>query len=168
MNLPGIHVDVIPFLTEHEIIDVTAFSKREWKGLITKLIQSENRNSLLESSKRYKKLDYVSLSLEEYQLKDYFLNLDLARGRLKFKERSSSMTSCKRQFPNQYVKTTFFCSDCLTEEKVDVLQHWSHCICYSKFSKSRDLRDEGQLLSFYLDVINYRKEKQAQLSIENL
>ena len=158
LNLPGIHVDVSPFLTEHEIIDVRAFSKKEWKTLITKLISSANRKSLIENSKRYKKLNHVSLSLEEYKLKDYFDNLDLARGRVKFKERSFSMTSCKRHFLNEFVKSTYYCSGCNTES-VDVLRHWGRCSGYSKFAQSRNLENESELLAFYIDVINFRRDQ---------
>ena len=57
LNFPSLYEEISEFLTKHEIIDVTSYSKVAWKDLVKNLIASDNRNWLLESTKRYKKLD---------------------------------------------------------------------------------------------------------------
>ena len=48
-------------------------------------ISEENRLTLLEQAKSYKKLDSLSLACEEYKLKDYISNQNLADARLTFR-----------------------------------------------------------------------------------
>ena len=158
LNLPGLHVDVDPFLLKHEIIDVTKFSKVEWKTHIVKILESENRKDLIQKARNYKKLDYISMSLEDYEIKDYFSSLDLEKARVRFKDRAQCLTTCRRQFPSQFIRTGFDCPSCNTGS-LDVISHWVRCPSHSIFLKSRNLSIETDLTSFYLDVINYRKSK---------
>ena len=89
LNFPSLFEEIADFLTKHEIISVQSYSKAAWKDLVKHLIESDNRESLLESTKKYKKLDYASLSCEEPRMREYFLELNLTGARIKFKERSS-------------------------------------------------------------------------------
>ena len=162
-HFPGLHNEVNMFLVEHEITDVGRFSKAEWKTHISKILESENRKNLLHKSRNYKKLDYISLSLEDYELKDYFCSLDLERARMRFKERSGCVSTCRRQFSSEFIRRSFYCPSCNTQS-VDVIKHWVRCSSYQKFLISRDIQTEKGLLSFYLDVINYRKSQLDQTS----
>ena len=100
LHLPGITEEIIEFLNRHEITNIRGFSKKDWKLFVNKAINNENREYLIESSKKYKKIDSLSLSEEEYELKEYFTNYNLKMARLKFKERSSTMSHCKTHYPS--------------------------------------------------------------------
>ena len=132
--------------------------KKEWKNLMRKKIESANRSRLIEEAKKYKKIDYVSLSCEEYKIKDYFCNLDLAKARLKFRERAKCMRTCKRHYssdPNN-LKTMFFCQSCDTKS-VDVLSHWRVCESYDHLRINRNFDSDFDLVSYYQDVIDLRR-----------
>ena len=161
-HFPGLHLEVSHFLTKHEIIDVNSYSNSEWKKKISQLIADENREFHIENAKRYKKIDYVTLSCEEAGIKEYFSTLDLYQSRLKFKERAACMTSCKRQFSSleENLKTSFFCNSCLSEEQIDVISHWRRCSSYLPYRMSRNLDDDSQLMSYYQDILNHRKAEE--------
>ena len=148
------------FLNEHEIEDVTKYSKREWKDLVTRKVHEKNRKFLINSSIKYKKIDYLDMAAEEYKFKDYFLNLDLNRARLKFQERASMMASCISHLHNHenFLKGGYFCS-CKEEDeekKIILLFHWKECSLYTHLRRSRNLDQEADLLSYYQDIISLR------------
>ena len=68
LQLPGLHNDVENFLIENEICDVKSFSKVEWKSLIRRKINLMNRDRLIEDARKYKKIDYLSMACEDYEM----------------------------------------------------------------------------------------------------
>ena len=161
-NLPSVFDDIQPFLTKYEVIDIKSFSKKEWALFVKKKLDIENREAILEISKKYKKLDHVSLALEKYEVKPYFHNLNLAQSRLKFRERSLTMNYCKLHFPSQkeFLKTAFVCSSCIDDDNegpfYDDLFHWRVCSGYAYLRISRNLDDDHQLTNYYRDIIQLR------------
>ena len=160
LNFPGLFRDIEPFLIENEILDVCKFSKEEWKRLVQRKIKCADMASLIEQSKRYKMINSTSLSLEEFELKEYFINLDLARARLKFRERANCMNTCKRNYSSDYnhIRTMFNCESCKSN-KVDVISHWRECSSYEQFRLNRNLGSDFGLMSYYQDIINFRKDE---------
>ena len=160
LQLPSLLDEVAHFLNRYELSDVGKYSKREWKALVRNALNSENREFLIRKAQNYKKIDYLSMAAEEYGIKDYFLKFDLARARLKFRERSQCMTTCKLHFPSDKhnIETMFICpeDECLS---IDSLSHWSRCIGYAHLRQSRDLSDDFHLLSYYQDIINLRRNE---------
>ena len=154
-QFPNLCNEIQHFLNKHEIVDVKNYSKKEWKDFVKDRIQWENREFLLESSKRYKKLDYLSLSSEEPGVKEYFKNLDLAGSRIKFKERSGCMTTCKASFLSQNL-TSMFCTFCQSKSICN-LSHWRRCNGYSKFRISRNLSLDSDIVAYYRDIIDLGK-----------
>ena len=71
--------EIKPFLSKYEVVNINSVSKREWSGFVNKKLDYENRLQILEASKGYKKLDSLSLSCEDYEVKSYFYNLNLAQ-----------------------------------------------------------------------------------------
>ena len=164
LQFGGLHEEVLPFLIENEIVEVTEYSKKEWKKLVKKKIKEMNRKSLLEDSEKYKKIDEFSLAIEEEGVKEYFSQLTLEESRLKFRDRASCLRTCKRQFSSERfsnhsknLKTLFLCENCPPgSEKVDVPSHWHSCPGLEIFKFQRDLSQDSGLLSFYQDIIDYR------------
>ena len=115
---------------------------------------------LNEQSKWYKKINSTSLSLEEFELKEYFINLDLARARLNFRERANCMSTCKRNYSSDYnhIRTMFTCESC-ESDKDDVISHWRECFSYEQFRLNRNLGSDFDLMSYYQDKINFRKSE---------
>ena len=100
-----------------------------------------NQKYLIESSRKYKKLDYLDMANEEYKMKDYFFELDLSRARMKFQERASTVKYCSSHFPSDefFLKGGFFCpcEDEDEEKKVVSLFHWKNCSLYSKIESRK-------------------------------
>ena len=128
---------------------------KQWKNFVKSKIEFDIRDSLLESSKKYKKLDFLSLALEEEGIKKYFFNLDLAGSRMKFKERSNCVSTCKDSYRSQNL-TSMFCDFC-TSKSICNLSHWRTCSGYSKLRISRDLSQDSHLVSYLQDIIELRK-----------
>ena len=117
-----------------------------------------NRNLLLERMKNFKKVDKVGMSLEESQLKEYFKRLNLENGRVKFRSRAKTMTSCKTHYPGEeeYIKNLFQCNHPCG--RIDSLETWKSCPFYSHLKESKNLDDDEDLCEFYRSVIQMRME----------
>ena len=160
LHLPGIREEISEFLNRHEITNIRGFSKKDWKLFINKAIDNQNREYLIESSKKYKKINYLSLSEEDYGMKEYFLKYNLNMARIKFKERSNTMSQCKMHYPSDKnnLKTLFLCPEgCMS---FDTLLHWRSCRNYSHFRENRNLNIDYDLLKYYQDVIDLRRREQ--------
>ena len=142
------------------IVNIEKFSKKEWKSFVKNLIDSENREFLVEQSKKYKKIDHLSMAVEDYKIKDYFFHFNLAKARIKFKERSNCMSTCKTHYTSdrRNIDTMFLCPQekC---DKIDSLSHWRMCRSYLHLRKNRNLDDDHDLMSYYQDVIKLRLNK---------
>ena len=159
LHLRGLNQEVEDFLVEHEISNAREFTKSEWKHFVSRKIRISERNQLIEKAKKYKKIDYLSLSCEEFELKDYFCDLDLARARIKFRDRANCMSTCKRHYPSEEnIVKMFLCESC-DSDKVDNISHWRQCSAFSHFRQDRDLGSDTDLISYYQDIINLRRSE---------
>ena len=96
--------------------------------MVKRKIEMDNREFLIESAMKYKKIDYLEMACEEYGMKEYFLSLDLYSSRIRFMERASCMPLCMSHQPSnqKYIDRGFICL--CNEKKVDTLHHWrSEC-----------------------------------------
>ena len=159
MNLSSCN-EIKPFLNRHEIVDVTSYSKKDWKIFVTDTIHCENRDYLINSSKKYKKIDHLTLACETYEMKTYLSDLTLAQARLKFRQRSACVSSCKVMYPSQKdnLRTLFVCPEkgCTF---LDNIWHWQKCETYAPLRISRNLNKEFQLLSYLQDIIDMRRKE---------
>ena len=100
----------------------------------------------------------MALACEEYQMKDYFFQLDLNLARQKFHQRAFTVKSCISHFPSdkKFLGGGFFCP-CKKENKdVISLFHWRKCELYSNFREFRDLNSDFELTKYYADIIRKR------------
>ena len=97
------------------------------------------------------------MACEEYGMKDYFRCLNLSDSRIKFRERSKCMTSCRTDYPSdkENVKAMFECYHC--EEIDSVGLHWKSCAGYAHLRENRNLQLDTDLCGYYRDIINLRK-----------
>ena len=153
--------EISHFLAKFEVVDVKSFSKLKWKNLVRKKITELNTEFLIEWSRRYKKLDYLSLSNEEFGLKEYFLVLDLDHARLRFRERAQCLRTCKVQFPSNWknIQMMFQCTHC--DEIDSGSSHWRTCSGYTFLRKDKDLDDLHQLITYYQEIIKLRDEEES-------
>ena len=158
LHLGGLHVEVSEFLARHGVTDVRQFSKFQWKKFVSEKIDTDNREFLIKWSESYKKVDSLSLGVEEYESKPYFNTLNLAQARLKFRERSSCMKFCRTHASSDAgnIKALFQCFNC---PKIDVLSHWRTCQSYAKLRNNRNLDSDVDLLAYYQDIIQLRSAK---------
>ena len=161
LNLPSLKDEIKEFLAEHEVVDVREFSKTKWKDFVQKKILQRNRTFLLEGMKKYKKLDVNSLALEDFGLKDYFINLNLSDSRLKFRVRSNCVNTCQSHFPSNQVfaMNSFKCINC-SEFEIDQLSHWHRCHFFKDMMEKIDKSDEKSILEFYRSVIKFRQDQE--------
>ena len=132
LKLNGLHSEIEHFLIKHEISDVRRYSKTEWRALVKRKIEMDNREFLIESAMKYKKIDYLEMACEEYGMKEYFLSLDLYSSRIRFMERASCMPLCMSHQPSnqKYIDRGFICL--CNEKKVDTLHQW-RALCRLRF-----------------------------------
>ena len=160
-HLPGLNLEVQSFLAKHQLFDIMSYSKGEWKLLVDRKIHSDNREFLIEWSKKYKKVDTLDLECENYELKRYFLELDLASSRLKFRERSGCLLTCRTAFPSdlENIRVSFKCFHCPFLDTGP--SHWVNCIHYKQIiiSKKLNIGLQDELLTFYREVIKMRTQE---------
>ena len=160
-NLPSLKDEVARFLAKFGIVNVESFSKVKWKFFVRSKISKMNKEFMIEWSRKYKKLDYLSLSNEEAGLKEYFSALSLEQARIKFRERAQCLKTCKTHYPSDWsnIKSMFKCLHC---DEIDAgASHWITCQGYQHLRQSKDLEDTAQLVGYYQDIIKLRDEEVA-------
>ena len=160
LHLKGLHSEIEDFLIKHEISDVRVYSKAEWKALVKRKIEIDNREFLIDLSKSYKKIDYLEMACEDYGMKDYFHRLDLKSSRIRFQERASCISKCMSHQPSnkKFIEAGFICL--CNEGQIDNLRHWRNgCRLYSELKSSNKLETDEELTKFYLDIIQLRSNE---------
>ena len=102
-----------------------------------------NRQKLIEDFKSYKKLDYLELSVEEFGMKDYFLELNLELSCIKFRSRASTVSTCSTHYPSnpEYMKNMFQCYEKNCTE-LDTILHWETSDCYTHLKSSGSIKND--------------------------
>ena len=159
LTLPSLRDEIVGFLNRFEVVDIKDFTKKSWKSFVDEKVSILNREFILNECKNYKKVDYLSLSCEEFGLMEYFSTLNLADSRIKFKERCNTMTGCLLSYPSniEYIRLSFSCPQC---GEVDSLTfHWKPCLSYASLRHNRNLLLDSDLVGYYRDIIRLREEQ---------
>ena len=163
-NFPSLRDGIKSFLEEFQIFDVTQYSKKKWKYFVERHINELNRRFLLKEMEKYKKVDSLSLSLEEYKTKDYFKTMSLESSRMFFRYRSQTVTSCRMHYRNmeENIKGVYSCISCQNRGEyfqIDQISHWFVCSSYSHLKPMENVYESDEALSeFLIKVVQYRKE----------
>ena len=126
---------------------------------MTEKINLENRDFSIKWSEQYKKLDSLSLACEEYKRKDYFNELNLAQSRLKYRERSRTLSTCRFDYSSDQanIKALYQCFHC---SQIDIGgSHWRVCEGYSRFRMNKNLENDVDLVTYFKQIIELRKNE---------
>ena len=136
-----------------------AFSctKYQWKKLVVKKINEKNRNDVLNSIEKSKKLNFEELKAEEFERKPYISTLNIHDARTKFALRSKMTKTIKLNFKNdpKYKKELWQCNDCT---KIDSQEHILWCQAYAALRVDKNLDEDKDLTRYFQQVLRYRED----------
>ena len=159
LELPGLLQECQEFLLEFEILDVTQYSKGQWKSIVKKNIRIRNKDDLLEimKEKNYSKINHKVLAQENFELKSYIVKMHTSEARDKFRLRSCTMRTVKMNFPSdkQYKADLWSCWHC---PNIDSQTHIQVCPAYQQFRDNKDLDNDHDLVSYFRAVIKLRDD----------
>ena len=106
---------------------------------------------------KYKKLDYISLVDEKFEVKDYFKSLRLSNARLKFRIRTKMVDKIAFNFSSdpKYVGRLWQCMHC---ECIDSQSHVLTCVGYKHLREGKKLNSDNDLVSYFREVIVLREK----------
>lgn len=176
-NSLGIVAELQEHLDKIGITDLTSVNKYQWRKIVRKYILEANKNSLLESVKKYKKLKYEEFSLESFGRKSYFFEMDLEAVRYRFRI-SSKMLDVKANFPRKYRRTGIKCTSCKQLRLVEndeapssisnisdsstPVESQSHlmfdCLAFKELRRNYDLTEDSQIVYFFKEALSHRDE----------
>ena len=142
-----------------------------------KYVFEANKNSLLDSVKKYKKLSYEEFSSESFRRKSYFYDLDLEAVRYRFRI-SSKMLDVKANFPRKYRRSGINCPSCkqtrivnnnrfqsTTPEVLDPSppsESQSHimfdCSAFQGLREKYDINEDKQIVAFFKEALFHRDQ----------
>ena len=114
---PGLVLQCEEYLRQWNLTTIEQFTKYQWKVAIRRKIYNKNRDQMLNWCKSYKKLNYNKLSLEKFELKEYFKSMTISRARLFFKIQSSVTPTVRINFKSdkKFKSQKWICTDCMQE-----------------------------------------------------
>ena len=146
--------------------DPKKYSKWAWKKTISKAIFEENKRQLLESSKKYKKINYEELKLEEFGLKNYFRTLTLTEARVKFAVITQQLRSVRMNQMNNadYARLSWCCVHCALAGQLspDSQAHITWCPSYQYLREGKNLQDDKDLVAYFRSVLQLRDALENQ------
>ena len=155
--LPGLVQECQKYLVQFEVIDLTKFTKTQWKNLVRQKIYTLNRDNLLHKMKSsYKKLDHKLFENEKFEQKSYLSDLHLDQARCKFRLRSFMTKTVKMNFPSDkiYKLQLWKCWHC---DNIDTQSHIRHCPAYEHLRLGKDMNNDNELVTYIKQVIAFRE-----------
>ena len=149
-GVPGIYNDCREFLAKFEIFDLSLYSKFQFKKMIKGKIHQLNKSKFVEQAKqkRYKKIDLETFGENDFHLKPYFKEFNVADARLKFKLVSYMTPSVKMNFQSdrKFASDYWACEGCSQPGKLgmrDTQHHIGICPGYETLREGRDLEKDS-------------------------
>ena len=156
MSLPGLYEECSEVMTQFDIFDLKKYSKVQFKKLIQNKVQMKNRKDLLNKIKTYRKLSHHELSLEKFERKSYFSDLNLNQARIKFRIRSKTLRTIKMNLSSDkiFAKQLWSCWHC---PMIDSQTHVRVCPAYLHLREEINLEDDKDLVKYFTQVIKLRE-----------
>ena len=157
LALPGLVQECQEYLVKFGIVDITKYSKPQWKLLMQKNIQSLNREILLDTMKTsYKKLDHKKCTEDKFELQPYLTNLQTNQARQQFRLRSFMTKTVKMNFPSDvgFKKQLWKCQHC---PNIDTQAHIQHCPAYEHLRAGKNLDNDQDMVKYFQQVIAMRE-----------
>ena len=156
LGLPGLIKECEQYLVKFGVIDITKYTKIQWKNLVNQNIAKMNRECLLDKMKSYSKLDQNKFAEEKFELKPYLKNLQLTQARQNFRIRSFMTRLVKMNFPSDRVYSSDLWS-CWHCPNIDTQAHIRHCPAYQHLRMDKNLDNDMDLVKFFQEVIKLRE-----------
>ena len=102
-------------------------------------------------------------SEENFELKDYFNNMNLAEARNFFKYRAKMTQYVKRNFKNErkYRQSLWQCISC--KSAIDTQSHVMWCEAYREIRKNVNFENNKDLAKYIGDVLKIREKLEANM-----
>ena len=147
-------------------------SKAIWRKIVRNYVLNRNKAQLLESMKKYKKINYDECVQEEFRRKPYFYEMTLDQIRTRFRISSQMLQSVKANFASKYRHKSLACESCrgtdrqtdsLTprpeNEPIDSQTHLlTSCPAFDDLREQYDTQSDLGLVNFFRAVIDRRIE----------
>ena len=112
-------------------------------------------DNILKEIKSYKKIDYNTLSREDFETKSYITEMLPSDARLRFKIASQMVPNIKMNFKNdpKFKSELYKCDLC---QELDTQEHLRVCKGYSHLRDGKDLMNDLDLVTFFKEVLIMR------------
>ena len=86
MNISGYYKECLVIMAQLNMDENLALTltKKQWKIMVSKKIKNFTRDTLIERAKPYKKIDFLKMRNEMFELKGYFKSMNLSQARMMF------------------------------------------------------------------------------------
>ena len=148
-------------------------SKWKFKKLVRDYTRNLCKQELLEDSRKYKKLRYETLALEDFRKKDYFNELNIGQVRDRLRLRAEMFGDFRGSFPTKYRRRgeSLKCSLCMnmlnssgslnvtSEENIETQTHFLDlCPLVSDLKDQYYTSSDLGLIAFFLSVMQRRAD----------
>ena len=138
-------------------------TKRTWSNRVQNYINDKNRMDLLNDIRKYKKLSFEELSMEKFERKSYFSELDLESVRMMFKIQSKVVPTVRKNFSSKYRNKSLSCQSCknlnpsLSSPREDTQHHLiTECPAFEDIRRNKNMKNSKHLTDFFKSVIEHR------------
>ena len=152
---PGLIKECNDLIECYGLPEPHGLSKNTWKCQVKRSVRIKSRIDLLDSIKRYSKIDAKQLLKEEYKMKSYILALNVPDARLKFALRAKMLRSVKMNFKGvkEYANCNWECDTCNVP---DTQEHLFECKAYSNLRNGKDLRNDKEIVDYVRQIVVLR------------
>ena len=146
--------------------DIKVNNKKQWARMLRQRVMEKNRSVLLDKAKEYKKIDFMTMKEEEFELKNYFKEMTLKDSRTKFSVISQTTMTVKSHCMSdkENARVLWQCPEpeC---KMIDSISHIKTCENYANLRlKHNNLETEIDEIHYFQDVISYRNEAKSSES----
>ena len=167
-SLPSIVEEVKEHVSK--IGDPTSVSKGVWKMNVKHYINNMTRNNLLESMKKYEKVNHAEYEKEPFERKKFLQNLDLEGARMRMRISMGMVNTVRSNFKQSYKDRSLTCQSCKNirvvksdnlevEKPTDSQVHlMEDCEAFQDIRAELDLQSDADIVTFFKKVIQRRIE----------
>ena len=157
-SYPGLVKECNNFIKELQLPDIRAvdLTKQQWKRVIKKRLKQKNKEDLLYSMDKYKKLDNKLFKQHSFETKQYLRTCSLPDARLLFSSNCKMMKTVQmNQKSNpKFIAQNWKCSGC---SRMDVQEHLLWCPGYAHLREDMDKSNNKDLVAYYRQIIKIRE-----------
>ena len=188
-NFPSIVTECNEMIEKWNLGDVSSYSKYRWKKVIRVKIFEMTESSLIESMKRYKKIDYLKCKEEGFSLKPYFKSMNISDSRMFYRVKYFLVPTIRLNYKQdkRYTAEKWLCPDCKSSQKKpssskekNHYQHYPYhhdvvdddddyrdsqyhvqfkCVMNNSLRQAYKFDDDEQVAKFFHDIVSRRRNQ---------